>query len=59
MLPQIARPRLTLGHVFGQCRQEVPRDFHFIAELFTPSHTGMVAEDAEGVEGRVAGGMGV
>ncbi len=42
------------GHLVGQCLQKVARDFYLVACVFAPSHTGMVAEDAVGVDRRVA-----
>ncbi len=40
----------------GQRLQEVARDFYLVAGLVAPSHTGMVAENAERVDGRVSVG---
>ncbi len=54
MLPQHICPLLRLSHVVGQSLKVVARDFYLRAWAFAPSHTGMVAEDAENVDGRVS-----
>ena len=40
----------------GQRLKEVAQDFYLVSGLVVPSHTGMVAEDAGCVDGRVSDG---
>ena len=41
----------------NEARKKVSRDFHLVAGLVAPSHTGIVAENAKAVDGRVAVGQ--